>query len=98
MKIKLFIVTYNNPEDLNLTLKSIFKSIDNTNKHNIEINIINNHSNFNINKDYLGFIKILNNVLRPNFSTGHLSRNWNQALILGFENLISTKSDIVITC
>ena len=96
MKIKIYIVTYNNKKDLNVTLKSLFAS-DMT-KYNYEINIINNHSNFNIDKEYLDKVNVLHNVLRPNWSTGHLSRNWNQALILGFKDLNNPDCDIVVGC
>lgn len=95
MKIKLFILTYNNPHDLNETLKS---AIYNTSSI-LDIYIINNHSNFIV--DYRlprGTIHILDNKLRPDFSTGYISRNWNQALILGFENLSNPKADIVVAC
>jgi hypothetical protein len=36
-------------------------------------------------------------MLRPDFSTGHLSRSWNQSIINGFQNLKNPKCDIVIT-
>ena len=44
------------------------------------------------------FSKVLANNLRPDFSTGHLSRNHNQALINGFESLINPKCDVVVSC
>jgi len=94
-KIKLYMVTYNNEENLNLTLHSLFLNT----KIPIEIYVINNHSKFRLFKIFEPFVtKVLHNVLRPDFSTGHLSRNWNQALILGFENLKEPKADIVIGC
>lgn len=40
--------------------------------------------------------KVLNNTLRPDFSTGHLSRNWNQAIINGFKDLNNPIVDLVI--
>ena len=97
MKTKLYIVTYNNNEILNnWALKTLFESdfpIDNS-----EIYIINNHSNIYIEPQYKDKIKILNNDLRPDFSTGHLSRNWNQAIINGFKNLNEPDCDLVIAC
>lgn len=94
MKIKLYIVTYNNPNDLNENLRSLFNS--NWNGHNLEINIINNHSNFQLQIEYQDKVKVLHNVCRPNFSTGHLSRNWNQAIINGFQSLTNPDCDILI--
>jgi len=96
MKIKLYIVTYNNAKDLNTTLDSIFKS--DIKNYNCEINIINNHSNFHLNEEFIHKVKILHNVLRPDSSTGYLTRNWNQALLLGFKDLNKPDCDIVVAC
>ena len=97
MKTKLYIVTYNNNEILNnWALKTLFESdfpFDNS-----EIYVINNHSNIYIEPQYKDKIKILNNDLRPDFSTGHLARNWNQAIINGFKNLNEPDCDLVIAC
>jgi len=81
MKIKQFIATYNNEFQINKCLDSIFNSLNKYELSILEIFIINNHSNLNIHKEYLGKVKILNNELRPDFSTGHLSRTWNQSII-----------------
>lgn len=97
MKIKQYIVTYNNSLQINNCLDSIFSKLSKEELSVLEIYIINNHSNLEINKEYLNNITILNNDLRPDFSTGHLSRNWNQAIINGFKNLKNPDCDIVIT-
>lgn len=94
MKIKLYIVTYNNEKDLNETLSSLFKN----DISNCEINIINNHSNFQLHKKFENKVKVLHNVLRLDWSTGHLSRNWNQALLLGFKDLNNPDCDFVVAC
>ena len=98
MKIRQFIVTYNNQFQINKCLKSIFSSLSDSELSILEIFIINNHSNFHIDEQFLHKIKILDNSLRPDFSKGHLSRNWNQSIINGFENLNNPTCDIVITC
>jgi len=95
-KVKLYIVTYNSSEDLNQTLNSCFSG--NLNSINFEVNVINNHSNFEIDDKFKEKVNILHNVLRPDFSKGHLSRNWNQAIINGFKSLISPECDILVTC
>ena len=41
-------------------------------------------------------ITVLKNNLRSSRSTGHLSRNWNQCIILGFEDLNKPQCDAVI--
>jgi hypothetical protein len=96
VKTKLFIVTYDAVNQLHDNLVSLFNSDYITNPEN-EIYIINNHSNFLINSQFSDRVKVLHNQTRPDFSTGHLSRNWNQALIHGFKNLSSPDSDLVIT-
>jgi hypothetical protein len=89
--IKIFIVTYNNPEDLNSNVDSLLCSDILDYPH--EIYIINNHSNFELLFKVTG---VLHNNVRPDFSTGHLARNWNQAIINGFGSLSSPQSDVVV--
>jgi len=93
MKIKIYIVTYNDKEILEKNLTSLYQ----TDLTDVEINIINNHSNFYID-DKFKDINIFHNKLRPDFSRGHLSRNWNQAIINGFKDLTNPDCDILITC
>jgi hypothetical protein len=90
MKIKLYIVTYNNSFVLNKTLNSLFKTKEYS---NIEVIIINNHTNFKCNYN----VNVKHNIVRPDFSTGHLARDWNCAIIDGFKNLQNPDCDIVIT-
>ena len=99
MKSKIYILTYNRADLLNITLGGIFASDAKTyiESGDCEIFIINNHSNIQIDKQFKEKVTLLDNVLRPDFSTGHIGRNWNQALILGFENLTDPACDLVIT-
>ena len=92
--ISIFIVTYNNPLILEKNLESLFAA--DLNGHQVSINIINNHTNFYLHPKFES-IKVLHNQTRPDFSTGHLSRNWNQAIINGFQNLARPACDILIT-
>lgn len=94
MKIKLYIVTYNNATDLNKNLETLFLS--DLSKYQHEIYVINNHSQITIESKFKEKIQVLHNVLRPDFSRGHLARNWNQALVNGFQNLNSPDCDILI--
>jgi hypothetical protein len=90
MKTKIFIVTYQRTELLDHNLKSLYGQLPS----HAEVVIINNHSNFQINYP----AKVLHNSLRPDFSTGHLARNWNQAIIHGFQDLNQPDCDLLITC
>jgi FkbM family methyltransferase len=97
LKIKQFIVTYNNEVQINNCLKSIFSRSTEAELSLLEIFIINNHTKIKIDPQYAGRVTVLNNALRPDFSTGHLSRSWNQAIINGFKNLKAPDCDILIT-
>ena len=94
MKIKVYIVTYNHSSFLNRNLFSLFMS--DMSKHEVEVFIINNHSNFSIQEQYRDRVTVLHNTLRPDWSTGHLTRNWNQALVNGFKDLENPDCDIVV--
>lgn len=97
-KIKQYIVTYNNEFQLNKCLNSLYDVLSQEELSMLEVNIINNHSNFHIDPTFLNKVKIFHNTLRPDFSTGHLSRNWNQSLLNGFRSILEPDCDIVITC
>lgn len=96
MITNLYIVTYRNPTGLNECLESLYatKILSGT---KLNINVINNHSDFSIDERFSS-VNVLHNTLRPDFSTGHLSRSWNQAILHGFENLNKPKSQIVVAC
>lgn len=91
-RISVYIVTYRNPPDLNTNIASILAS-----GADVRIYVINNHSKFFLEDAHERAVTVLHNQLRPDFSTGHLARNWNQALIHGFKDLKNPASDIVIT-
>lgn len=96
MKVKLFFSTWNNPPRINKTLKSLFDS--NIDFSLLEVFIINNHSNFTLDPAYVSQVKIIHNETRPDWSTGHLARSWNQCLLHGFKDLSNPDADIVVAC
>jgi len=94
--VKLYIVTFRNHTGLHDCLESL----SNTNvPHNVtlNINVINNHSDFKIDKKFNN-INVMHNTLRPDFSTGHLARSWNQAIMHGFKSLTNPIAQIVVAC
>ncbi len=103
--IKLWMVTYNNPECVKNNLDTLFKSMEKFARvgreeldFQLQINIINNHSNFILPEDYqfeFKNIKVWNN-LRIDESCGHLARDWNFALISSFRDLKAPACDQVI--
>ena len=95
-KIKIFILTYKRSDVLNELLENIFTS-DFKNIENTEVNIINNHSNFHMDKKYEGKVNVYHNMCRPDWSGGNQGENWNQAIILGFKNLSNPDTEILVT-
>lgn len=94
--INLYIVTYRNHTGLHECLNSLNDTNIPTNV-TLNINIINNHSEFSMDEKFKN-INVMHNILRPDFSTGHLSRSWNQAIIHGFKNLLKPVAQIVVAC
>lgn len=103
VSIKLFIVSYKGHKRLPITLESLRKT-DFPRGVFLTVHIITNHSDpglpFDLMRDIESdgwfTIEVLPNVLRPDFSNGHLSRSWNQALINGFQDLDNPNADIVV--
>lgn len=95
-KIKIYIVTYKRHDVLNELLENLYNS-DFADLANTEINIINNHTNFFIEEKYRDKVNVLHNMCRPNWSSGNLGENWNQALIHGFKSLKNPDTEILVT-
>jgi hypothetical protein len=95
--MKVFIVTYKRPDVLNDTLERLFDHTDFNLIPNTEVNIINNHSEFHLNQEFLDKVNVLHNMTRPDWDTGNLARNWNEALIHGFKDLKNPDAKIVVT-
>ena len=96
MRIKVYIVTYNNDEVLKKNLNLLYTS--DLTAYDYSIHIINNYS---IIKNLYPYVEsdrfiILNDSVRPDFSNGHLARSWNAALMDGFVDLNNPQSDLVV--
>ena len=98
MKIKQYIVTYNNNKILHNCLQSIFNNLNDYELDILDVYVINNHSNFALEEKFKDKVNVIHNYGRPDFSTGHLSRSWNQCIIHGFVDLNNPSVDIVATC
>jgi GT2 family glycosyltransferase len=90
--IKLFIVTWQNEKALNDGLDSLFTN----NNIDLEVNVIANHSAVKVHDEFQDKVNIIYNNLRLDESTGYLSRNWNQAILLGFKSLRNPACDVLI--
>jgi hypothetical protein len=100
MKVKVFILTWQDANALNNNLKTLFdgfQCLDRVKNVHIEVNIINNHTNFSIDPRYVPHVKVIHNVAQPDFATAMLARMWNLAIIHGFKSLAEPDCDIVLT-
>ena len=93
--IKIYIVTYKCPF-LNDNLKSLFES--DAYPEDYSVDVIVNHPDYYIADEYRDRVTIHLQSLRSETSEGFLSRDWNQALVLGFGNLRNPEADQVILC
>lgn len=97
MKIELFIVTYKNDSMLLRCLESIHNEIITKEKQDIiNVTIINNYQALSLGLADHNYAKIIDNAARPDFSTGHLARNWNQCILHGIQDINVPKNDVVI--
>ena len=97
MKVKLFVVTYNNDKILNeWFLRSLRQS--EYPKERVSVNILNNYSDkINIDAQNLNCVeRVFHNTIRLDISTGHLSRDWNHGIMNAFKNLKNPEFDIAI--
>ena len=95
-KMKIYIMTYKRCEVLNDTLEKLFKS-DFSKVDNTEVNIINNHTEFYLRPEFENKVNVLHNVLRPDWSNGNISENYNQAFINGIIDLNNSDTEILVT-
>lgn len=96
----MYVVTYNNSERINQHIERFLNTTEHVDRSQYELNyyVINNHSNFELRPDLAERINgVLHNSLRPDWSCGHLSRDYNAALMHGFRNLNEPYANQVIT-
>ncbi len=99
-KVSVYVITYENEERLNQNINAFFETTKDYKDNpdwTFNYNIINNHPHINIWPEHKDKpIEIFHNTLRPINSCGHLTRDYNAALMHGFGSLIEPVSDWVI--
>ena len=95
--LKVYIVTYRRQEVLNDTLNTLFNKTDFGSIPDTEVNVINNHTEFKLNPEFVDKVNVIHNNTRPDWDTGNLARNWNEALLHGFRDLNNPDAKIVVT-
>lgn len=94
MHIVFWIVTYDNNVLLNNLLKTLFdKTLKN--EHEYKVIVMDNYGNGNVDECFNEVI-LLKNVARPSFSTGHLSRSWNQGIMHAFVDVDDPHCDLLV--
>lgn len=96
-RVSIFVVTFKNDPVLNRCLHSI------CNEQvpfgvTLNVTVLNNFGGVEIAPQLQSRVKVLNNEARPDNSTGHLARSWNQAIMHAFGSLETPQSDCVIMC
>ena len=91
--IEFFVVTYKNEDLLHRCISSIKTMLKPSNVA-INITVINNFNTI----DPIPRVTIHNNTIRPDFSTGHLARNWNQSILNAFKDPRYSATDILVLC
>ena len=96
----IFIVTYKTEKLLEENIQSILDSDIKKFVNNFTITVINNyHEKFDIEKKINSYgVKVIHNYLRSCDMKGHLARNWNESIIMGFGSVNNPKNDIVVLC
>jgi hypothetical protein len=96
MRISIFIVTYKNEPLLNTCLESIFNDPGTTPNDVMTVTILNNYGKLSLDEAYADRVTVIDNVGRPSFSTGHLSRSWNQCILHGIRDINNPACDALI--
>lgn len=95
--IQIWIVTYNNPVLLKDNLDSLFSS--DADPSTYKVNIINNFGLvFTLPEEYKDRVIVHHQTLRPDWSSGHLTKDWNAAIVNGFVDLNNPWCDQLILC
>lgn len=92
MRVKLYIVTYKHQDLLAATLKSLYAS---DYPKDAPIYIVNNHSSA-VEVDSRPIV--LQNIFRPDWSTGGLPQNYNEIFLHGIKDIRSPDCDVLIHC
>lgn len=88
-RTNVYMVTYNNQERINENVGRFLTSRESLNpaKDQVQLFIINNHTEFTLKEEYLPHVGVLHNSMRLDRSCGHLARDYNAALMHGFNSL-----------
>ena len=95
-KVNVYIISYNNAERINENLNRFFETTKHRSDTAFTVHVINNHSSFSLSPEVQDRVVVWHNVMRPDWSCGHLSRDYNAAFINGFVDLKNPRCDQII--
>ncbi len=99
MLARIYIVTFKKTDLLIRCLRSIFDGGNDLSR--CEILIMNNYvpehvPELRLPEDLTQRVTVIHNSARPAFSTGHLSRSWNECIIDGFRDILNPACEVII--
>lgn len=95
MRVHIFVVTYKNEPLLARCLDSVAEAQKAAPEAaSVQVTVLNNFGELAL-PDRPG-VTVLNNAARPDFSTGHLARSWNQAILHGFRDPKDPACDLLV--
>ena len=96
VEFRVFVVSYQSDEALFKSLDALLASDLKTFSNRIYV--LNNFGflRLTLPTRFQDTVIVLDNSRRPDFSTGHLARDWNQCLIHGFQSLAKPRSKMVV--
>jgi hypothetical protein len=95
MRVKVYIVTWNDETAINKNLRTLFSAA--ADGIDLSVTIINNHTRFYLQPEFVNRVSVIHNRATPDFATAMLARMWNTAIIHGFKDLNNPDADIVVT-
>jgi len=97
MKIKVFVVTYKNQDLLERCLASLLQDpVEDGDE--LQVSVMNNFGELVLSPEFTNRVSVINNNARPDFSTGHLSRSWNECIMHAFGDIRNPLCDVLILC
>lgn len=94
LRIHIFVVTYTNEPLLLRCLDSVAEAQKVAEAASVRVTVLNNFGELAL-PDRPG-VTVVNNAARPDFSTGHLARSWNQAILHGFRDPNDPACDLLV--
>jgi glycosyltransferase involved in cell wall biosynthesis len=95
VRVVIVVVTYRNEQLLERCLDSIIRA-DDVQDVERKIIVLNNYDRLSLSTCLEPHVRVINNEGRPDFSTGHLARSWNQGIMHSIHDINNPDCDVLI--